>query len=52
MSRRSGKPGYSVYEALYLSEKEESILGYIRQEYQTNLDKFSQPVIIAHWWYC
>jgi len=42
---------YSVNEALYLSEKEEititSILRNIEQEYHSNIDKFSQPVIIA-----
>lgn len=42
---------YSVYEALYLSDKEEqlllNIIQFIEQEYQANLDKFSQPVIIA-----
>ena len=41
---------YSVNEALHLSEKEESmiigILKYIEQEYHTNIDKFSQNVII------
>ncbi|MES2892249.1 MAG: AraC family transcriptional regulator [Bacteroidota bacterium] len=44
--------GYSVTEALYLSEKEEGIitgvLRNIQQEYHGNIDKFSQPVIIAH----
>ncbi|WP_456313059.1 helix-turn-helix domain-containing protein [Pseudomonas shirazensis] len=43
--------GYSIYEALHLSDKEEkSIIGImhqIRQEYQSNIDKFSQDVIIA-----
>ena len=42
---------YSVNEALYLSEKEEmtitSVLRNIKQEYHSNIDKFSQPVIIA-----
>ena len=42
---------YSVKEALFLSEKEETIINgivrYIEQEYQANLDKFSQEVIIA-----
>jgi AraC family transcriptional activator of pobA len=42
---------YSVHEALFLSEKEEtvilSILQNIAQEYQSNIDKFSQDVIIA-----
>ncbi len=43
--------GYSVSEALFLSDKEEkSVLGImenIRQEYGNNIDKFSDPVIIA-----
>jgi AraC family transcriptional regulator, transcriptional activator of pobA len=42
---------YSVNEALYLSEKEEAtvttIMLNIAQEYCANMDKFSQPVIIA-----
>lgn len=42
---------YSVHEALYLSEKEESILVGILQntahEYHSNIDQFSQNVIIA-----
>lgn len=44
--------GYSVNEALFLSEKEEEILinvfQNIEQEYHTNIDKFSQNIIIAH----
>ena len=43
--------GYSVYESLYLSDKEETLLTgiakYIEQEYHSNIDKFSQDVIIA-----
>ncbi|MBS1601912.1 MAG: helix-turn-helix transcriptional regulator [Bacteroidetes bacterium] len=43
--------GYSVYEALYLSDKEEAMLTdivrNIEQEYQTHIDRFSQAVIIA-----
>jgi AraC family transcriptional activator of pobA len=43
--------GYSVYEALYLSDKEEtmltSIAQNIEQEYHANIDRFSQNVIIA-----
>lgn len=43
--------GYSVYEGLYLSDKEEAMLGgivqNIEQEYQANIDQFSQNVIIA-----
>ncbi|MES2457383.1 MAG: helix-turn-helix transcriptional regulator [Bacteroidota bacterium] len=42
---------YSVFEALYLSDKEEQMLtgvaNYIKQEYHSNIDRFSQPVIIA-----
>jgi len=41
---------YSVYEALFLSDKEEAIivgiLQNIQEEYQTNMDKFSQSIII------
>ena len=43
--------GYSVYESLYLSDKEETLLTsiakYIEQEYHSNIDEFSQNVIIA-----
>ena len=43
--------GYSVYEALYLSDKEEAkltdIVQDIRQEYLTYIDRFSQSVIVA-----
>ncbi len=42
---------YSVHEALFLSEKEEIIitgmLQNIEQEYHSNIDKFSQDLIIA-----
>ncbi|MCF6401347.1 helix-turn-helix transcriptional regulator [Chitinophaga filiformis] len=42
---------YSLSEALFLSEKEEDILNNIiqniRQEYHTNIDKFSQDIIIS-----
>ena len=42
---------YSVHEALFLSEKEETtimgIMHNIEQEYHSNIDKFSQDVIIA-----
>lgn len=42
---------YSVNEALFLSEKEEDILNsiiqHIQQEYHTNIDKFSQDIIIS-----
>jgi len=43
--------GYSVNEALFLSEKEETtitgIIQNIQQEYHSNIDKFSQDIIIA-----
>jgi AraC-like DNA-binding protein len=43
--------GYAVHEALHLSDKEEKmiigIIKNIQQEYQSNIDKFSQDVIIA-----
>lgn len=42
---------YSVHEALFLSAKEETIIAgimqNIQQEYHSNIDKFSQGVIIA-----
>ena len=42
---------YAVHEALHLSEKEEMmitvIMQQIEQEYRSNIDAFSQPVIIA-----
>ncbi len=42
---------YSVHEALFVSEKEEAtiigIIQNIEQEYKSNIDKFSQDVIIA-----
>lgn len=42
---------YSINEALHLSDKEENtitnIFKSIQQEYHSNIDKFSQPVIIA-----
>jgi len=42
---------YAVHEALFLSDKEESTIGKIldniEQEYNSNIDKFSQGVIIA-----
>jgi AraC-like DNA-binding protein len=42
---------YAVHEALFLSDKEETtlinILQNIEQEYRSNIDKFSQDVIIA-----
>jgi AraC-like DNA-binding protein len=42
---------YSVNEALYLSDKEESMINgivqFMEMEYHSNIDKFSQPVIIA-----
>lgn len=43
--------GYAINEALFLSEKEEKtmtdILLNIQQEYRSNMDKFSQNIIIA-----
>ncbi|WP_343635626.1 helix-turn-helix transcriptional regulator [Fluviicola sp.] len=43
---------YSVHEALFLSEKEETTLNgivqLIRQEYHSNIDKFSKQIIITH----
>lgn len=43
--------GYAINEALFLSEKEEKtmvdILLHIQQEYKSNMDKFSQNIIIA-----
>jgi AraC-like DNA-binding protein len=43
---------YSVNEALFLSDKEETtingILQNIREEYHSNIDKFSQSIIISH----
>lgn len=42
---------YSVFEALYLSDKEENMLtaiaNQVEQEYHANIDRFSQNVIIA-----
>ena len=42
---------YSVHEALFLSPKEEAVMNNIieniRQEYHSNIDKFSQDIIIA-----
>ncbi|NRB58781.1 MAG: helix-turn-helix transcriptional regulator [Winogradskyella sp.] len=43
--------GYTVNEALFLSEKEEGmmldLLRNIQREYQSNIDKFSQKIIIS-----
>lgn len=43
---------YSVSEALFLSDKEETtitgIITHIRQEYHANIDKFSQSIILSH----
>ncbi|HTE26829.1 helix-turn-helix domain-containing protein [Flavitalea sp.] len=43
--------GYSVNEALFLSEKEETIINNIvqniQQEYNSNIDRFSQSIIIS-----
>ncbi|MES1222917.1 MAG: AraC family transcriptional regulator [Bacteroidota bacterium] len=42
---------YSVHEALFLSEKEEAtinqVIQNIQQEYNSNIDKFSQSIIIS-----
>ncbi|RFM27277.1 helix-turn-helix domain-containing protein [Deminuibacter soli] len=42
---------YSVYEALYLSDKEEAMLTgiarQVEQEYQFNIDRFTQNVVVA-----
>jgi AraC family transcriptional regulator, transcriptional activator of pobA len=44
--------GYAANEALFLSDKEENIINgiieNIKQENNTNIDKFSQEVMIAH----
>ena len=44
--------GYTTNEALFLSDKEEtminSIVENIKNEYQTNIDRFSQDIIISH----
>jgi AraC-like DNA-binding protein len=49
--KQYGYFGYNVNEALHLSEKEETlvtdIIEKIAQEYHTNIDNFSQDVIIA-----
>ena len=43
---------YSANEALFLSDKEETLIEgiseNIKNEYQTNIDKFSQDIIISH----
>lgn len=43
---------YTTHEALFLSDKEETmingIVANIKNEYQSNLDRFSQDIIIAH----
>ncbi len=44
--------GYNTNEALFLSDKEENIINSIveniKNEYQSNIDKFSQDIIISH----
>lgn len=44
--------GYTTNEALFLSDKEETtingIVKNIKNEYQTNIDQFSQDIIISH----
>ena len=51
LSDRYAYFGYTVNEALFLSEKEEGlmidILKNIEREYQSNIDKFSQKIIIS-----
>lgn len=43
--------GYSAHEALFLSEQEETIVSdivqNIKREYQSNIDKFSQQIILS-----
>ena len=43
--------GYSANEALFLSDKEETMINgiakYIEQEYHSNIDRFSQEIIIS-----
>ena len=44
--------GYSIHEALFLSDKEETIINdivnNIQNEYHSNIDRFSQDIIISH----
>ena len=44
--------GYTINEALFLSEKEETMINAIveniKNEYQTNIDQLSQDIIISH----
>lgn len=44
--------GYATNEALFLSQKEETVINdlvtNIREEYCSNIDKFSQDIIISH----
>lgn len=44
--------GYAANEALFMSEKEENsitgIMQNIKQEYHSNIDKFTQNIIVAH----
>jgi AraC family transcriptional activator of pobA len=44
--------GYTINEALFLSDKEETMINgiveNIKNEYQTNIDQFSQDIIISH----
>lgn len=50
--RKYGYFDYSANEALFLSEKEETILNNIaesiKQEYHSNIDRFSKQIIITH----
>jgi AraC family transcriptional activator of pobA len=44
--------GYAAHEALFLSDKEENVINdivkNIQNEYHSNMDKFSQDIIISH----
>ncbi|OQP66635.1 helix-turn-helix domain-containing protein [Niastella populi] len=50
--KKYGFFSYAVNEALFLSDKEETIINgivnNIKAEYQSNIDKFSQDIIISH----
>ncbi len=44
--------GYATHEALFLSDREEQVINdivkNIKEEYHSNIDKFSQDIIISH----
>jgi len=44
--------GYATHEALFLSDKEEQVINdivkNIKEEYHSNIDKFSQDIIVSH----